>query len=149
MYSIGDLDKEIKAKVLWLEENNGRVLHKQWLINAVTGDHPQIVGDDADFALLCVRTTVTERVERLFREMKSDEMAAEPDAQMTLPGYKHLQRRYFVERDGERVGVLVWDVTDIELVAKAREHRAMGKAHFAHADEIDRFIEARSNSRSA
>lgn len=138
MYSLGMVDDEIKAKVAWLEENNGAVVEKEWLTNAVMSDHSDVTGDDADFAVCLARSAVADRVDRYFRSVKISTDIPDP-AQDPLPGFKRVQKKYVFERDGKQVIVPVDDMTDEEIDAKADEHRAMGRGHFAHADELLRY----------
>lgn len=143
MYTVPKIDDEIAAKVVWLEQNNGDVLHKDWLINAVMADHKDISGEDADFALCTARFTVQVRVERYFRDIKENETAEKPDAQLTLPGYERLQRRYLVERGAEQVAVSPWQMTEAEIDSKAEQLRSFARGMFDHANELLRFKEAR------
>ena len=149
-YTIGDLDREIDSKAQEMLDNNGKHIHKGWLVNAVMRDHDSITGDDADFAVCLAHAHVTKRVEHYFRRIKEAEQEGGTDDQLILPGYEKLQRRYIVTRDEAQVGIDVWDLTDDELDAKAHEHRAMGRGHFQHADELDRFrAERAASSRTA
>ncbi|MHC4687783.1 MAG: hypothetical protein ACYTEW_26275 [Planctomycetota bacterium] len=140
MISIGELDKEIKAKVEWIEKNNGDVLQKDWLQQAVMKDHDDVAGEDADFALCCMHYTVKARVEKHFRDIKENENTG-ADSQMNLPGYEHIQKRYIFERNGDRVAVPVQLMTLEEFKMKIGEHRKMGAGHYAHADELERYME--------
>jgi len=148
VYKIQNVDKEITEKVDWLESHNGEVLHKDWLVNAVVADHADITGDDADFALCTARYAVLQRVERYFRKIKENENTQE-DPQMLLPGYQKLQSRYLVERAQEQVAVSIWIMTDDEIDWKADQHRAMGKGHFEHANELLRFKDSRAEKAEA
>lgn len=139
MYTEAMIDKEIKKKVAWLEAQNGKELHKGWLINAVIQDHADINGEDADFAICCARLTIRSRVESYFRKIKENEKDP-TDEQMIFPGYKRLQKRYIVDRDTELVAVSILDMTDEEIRSKAEEHRKMGAGHYEHADELMRFL---------
>lgn len=138
MYTMAMIDEEVKDKVRWLEEQNGKELHKGWLINAVIQDHADIKGEDADFAICCARLAIRSRVESYFRKIKENENDP-TDEQMIFPGFKRLQKRYIVERD-ELVAVSVLDMTDAEIKAKAEEHRRMGAGHFEHANELMQFL---------
>lgn len=70
---------------------------------------------------------------------------AEPE-QHVLPGFDHLQRYYIIRRGDEDVPVLFEQVTDEEFRAKAKMLRRRGSACFAHADEIERFVELRAKA---
>lgn len=141
MYTIKDLDKEITdTKAGWAGANNG--VPKGWLVNAVMSKHANVTGDDSDFALCGSRYAVERRVEAHFREIKENEENP-TNPQLILPGYEKLQKEYIVERNDEQVAISIWDMTDEEIDWKADQHRAMGRGHFAHADELIRFKESR------
>ena len=103
-------------------------------------DHSDISGGDADFALCCMEFAIKNRVEKYFRSIKENENTGDDD-QMNLPGYEHLQKRYIVEREGERVAVPIRQMTTEEFMTKIDEHRKMGAGHYAHADELERFMQ--------
>lgn len=142
MYSIKDIESELEQKVLWLEQNNGSVLSRDWLKNAVMSDHSDIHGEDADMAMCCMEMIVAQCAREYFRRFKS---TPETDPMMVFPGFEHLQIRYALKRDNDLVAVRVHDMTDDELKQKAIAYRAMGNACIAHANEIERFILARSS----
>jgi len=147
-YTIPDLDNEITKKAEWLILNNGKTLHKGWLVNSVMADHDDIQGDDAEFARCLSIAHVTKRVEHYFRKAKADERNP-ADPQMVLPGYTVLQRMYIIERDDELVGVPVGDATNDELRGKEKQMRAMGDGLYKHADEIQRYIQERADMQTA
>ena len=142
MYKITDIDTEIHNKVEWLEANNGAILHKDWLTQAVLSDHKDVFGEDADMATCCMRETVSIHVRTYFNKHK---VGAEVDPQLTLEGFDRLQKRYSLDRDGERVLVRVHDMLPEEIIAKAEEYEAMGKACIEHADELRRFCKAKAS----
>lgn len=143
MYTLKDLDNEIAEKVVWLEENNGAELHKDWLIQAVLKDHTAVHGDDSDMAICCMRDTVSNKVRAYFNKIKA---SADLDPQMLLPGFKHLQKRYSIERKKQRVIVEIHNMTFDELTEKADEYYAMSKGAAEHGDEIIRYRDAISQA---
>lgn len=143
MYTLKALDAEIVAKVEWLEANNGIAIHKKALVEMIQSDHEDIKGEDADFALCCVYDTVSDRVEVYFRNVKVNESESS-DGQMLLPGFKHLQKRYNIQRDSESVLVRIQDMTDAEIGRKESELRMMAIGLMAHADELHRFLDERA-----
>lgn len=142
MYTMAMIDEEVKDKVRWLEEQNGKELQKAWLVNAVIQDHADINGEDADFALCCSRSAVKSRVESYFRKIKENENDP-TDEQMIFPGFRRLQKRYIVDRNTELVAISILDMTDDEIRNKAEEHRKMGAGHYEHADELIQFLSDR------
>lgn len=71
------------------------------------------------------------------------------DGQVMLPGWERLQSYYVVERDGNQVGLPVWDLTDDELDSKASLFRSFANANMRHAEEIERFKAIRRRSATA
>jgi hypothetical protein len=59
------------------------------------------------------------------------------------PGFPRIQDGYTVVREGKSVLVPTEQLTPDELRAKAKETRAMGEGHLAHADELDRLADER------
>ena len=64
-------------------------------------------------------------------------------AQLTLPGWEHMQRWYLVHRDGEYQGVPVGRCTKDELLAIAAEKDKVGATYVAHATEIRQYVAER------
>lgn len=71
------------------------------------------------------------------------------EKQHALPGFEHLQRHYIIKRGDEEVPVYFEQITDEEFRAKAKMLRRRGAACFAHADEIERFIDLRKTQSAA
>ena len=138
MYKPKDVELEIEKKVARLETRDSGRIEKDSLVDAVVSDH----AEDSDFAAFGVRFVVTKLVEAYFRNLKQQEQNG-ADEQLILPGYGHLQRRYFMGRNGKQEAVRVHSMTDEEFDWKAGQHRLMGRGHFDHADELIRFKEGR------
>lgn len=140
--SIGD---EIKMTVNCMMEAKESVLHPDWITTRIMGNHPDVGGNDADFALVGCRAFVRNEVRKQINKIKSVDDGNQQE-QLVMPGYEHLQQYYACERDSERCAVRADMMTDDELQAKAQEYRAMGRTCFEHADEIDRYVADRQNS---
>ena len=140
-YKLRDLDNEIAAKVDGMSD---AIISKTELVMGILGDHDDISGEDADFALCAANEMVKSRVERYWRTLKAADEDDEGSEQLLMEGFEHLQRRYILPRGDEAVAVPVRVMTDEELIAKADEHRRMGAGHFAHADELDRYRSERA-----
>lgn len=147
MYSFGDLQREIGAKIEWLKDNNGPVLHPDWITQAILADHQEIDGKDADFHLCCSRMSVRKEVREQLNKFKPE--ASPSERQLVLDGFEHLQQYYVVTRDKEQVAVRVDALTDSELDQKANELDGMGRACLNHADEIRRYKDLRRASLKA
>lgn len=96
-------------------------------------------GDDGEVIRYCAYSHIREEVRETISKRAGDLGNARVDEQLVLDGYEHLQKYYMLERSGVRLGVSVYTMTELELAAKAAEYRKMGRACYAHADEIDRF----------
>lgn len=145
MYSLSDLQQEIGAKIEYLKDHNGPVLHPDWIAQAIFADHDKIEGKDADFYKACAWTTVRREVRQQINQTES-----KPNTrQLTLEGFEHLQHYYVVTRDKEQVAVRVDELTDTEIEAKAGEYDSMGRACLSHADELRRYKELRRNTQFA
>lgn len=147
MYSFADAQREISAKIQWLIENNGSVLHPRFIAHSVVSDHPDVNGEDADFYKVVsyekLRDEVRQQINRM--KVKTDD-EQDSQQQLLMPGFDYLQRRYFVPRDGETCIVKIEEMSDEEIEAKAKEREAMGRACFAHADELRRYRELRAKA---
>lgn len=90
---------------------------------------------------------VRDMVVRKMNDLKMKDEEAAP-AQLPFPGFEaqHLQWGYQVRRDGREMNVPIEQLTDGELAGKAEEYRKMGQACYAHAAELDRFIEWRKQN---
>lgn len=89
--------------------------------------------------------TVRKRVTQAINNRAGDREVPN-DEQIMLPGWERLQAYYVVERNGDQVGLPVWDLTDDELDKKSCLYRSFATANMKHADEIDQFKELRRGS---
>jgi hypothetical protein len=97
---------------------------------------------DRDFNILCRREAVARYVREVLRDLKlaaEDEESVSRSGSLPLPGFKHLQLGYPLERDGELVLVPIARMTSVERRAKATQYRRMGDGCYEHADELDRY----------
>lgn len=140
MYTIGQLEGEIEAKIEMLEERfPDQDLEPTWVAEAVMQDHALPAGIDSDGFHHCVEyRTVREYTRRVMNRYDLTASKA-PDLQLVLPGYERLQTHYLVERNGTQCMVRVDRTTHAERRAKAEELRAMGAGCYQHADELDRY----------
>lgn len=111
-----------------------------WIAHAICNSHAEGLAenDEALFWRHCGYAEVRDEVRRCINRRAGDREDGEA-GQGFLPGFRHLQSHYIVSRDGEDVGVPVYDLSDEEIEAKAAKYRGMGAACYAHADELDRF----------
>ncbi len=140
MYSFAELQREI-SKVIDQKRALKEKLHPSWITTAIMESHSDITGVDADFHKCCSRVSIRKEVTQQVNRIDAD--PANPSQQLILDGFDHLQSYYVVERDGELVGVPVDEVSNAELLRKADEYDAMGRACMKHADEIRRYVSNR------
>jgi hypothetical protein len=138
-------DEEIARKVeAW--DAAGKVLHPSWIAMEICNDHEEDLarGQGADWWKHRGFRAVRQDVGRFIA--KNYGQKAEDDAQHVLPGCEYVQRRYIVKRDGDDVAVLVEDMTDEEIEAKAQELEKRGRSCIAHADELRLFGKRRKRA---
>lgn len=95
-------------------------------------------GEHTHFWLHCGYADCRREVTRAINRRAGDRVS-EDSGQMALPGFKHLHAYYVVKRDGEDVGVSVFELTEHELARKEAHYRSMGAACYEHASELGRF----------
>lgn len=143
MYSYPRLKHEIAVKVEAALARNVRQLHPDWIAQAVMNDHSKITGEDAAFYRFCSRQLVRDEVRLAINKSQS----TQPVQQLTLPGMKHLQHYYVVERKGEQVAVRLDRLTDEEIERKAHDYDRLARACSEHADELRRYGKLRAEWR--
>ena len=143
-YSRNDLRNEINQIVEAALANNQPVI-VAWLVQSVLAAHPEPgLSEFSAFARFVFVNDEADRCVRRFKEPEPGELD-----EMTLPGFKRLQKAYRIERDGDSMIVPIEAMTDAELEARAAEHDAMARGHRRHANEIRRYLKARGKARRA
>jgi hypothetical protein len=117
-----------------------QILNADWITTEICNDHEDgLAGNEhSEFWQHGGARTVREQVRKTINKMHGNSASAD-DRQGSLPGFLHLQNYYMVIRDGDEVGVPLFDMSDAEIDIKAEQHRAMGRACYEHADELERF----------
>jgi hypothetical protein len=120
--------------------------HAGWIAHAICSDHNSGLRkhDDAEFWRFVGYKATRELVRRCINKRTGLDEEERSPKQASLPGFRHLQEYYLVDRDGDQVGVHRDRMTDDEIVAKAALYRVMGDACHAHADELVRYMEERA-----
>lgn len=113
-----------------------------WMTHAIVALHPAPEFPDRDWYLVTAFETIRTLLGRVTRSDKH-EKTTEGDRSGFLPGFEYLQAWYDIDRDGERVVVPIEQCSRPELEAKAEEIRRMGRGCFAHALEIERYLDER------
>jgi hypothetical protein len=119
------------------------VAPKSWIVKEMIDRHPGIGGDDSDWYRICAFVAIDSVVRGVLQRHRAQEAELDIDRQEVLPGFKRLQRRYSIERDGEQTVVELERMTVIEGRAKAHELREMAKGCLAHAEELDDYFDQR------
>jgi len=145
-YSPGDLRREIRD-VVAADLEAGREINRGWLVHALLSKHPLGAIKDRDFNVLCRQSAVVDAVREVLRDLKFAERSPEAvsgSGQLPLPGFKHLQRGYPVDRDGDSIIKPIQVMSDEELLAKAEVYETMADGCREHADELRRYVASRS-----
>lgn len=138
MYSQSDIKIDIQKWIDWLESNNGEVLHPDFIVNKVLSDWKENYGDIPDPALCASKLLVRDYTRR---ELNKFKLSEDSDAQITLPGFRKLQRRYMIDRNGEQVCVKIENMTIDECEAKIKEMQSMLSGLEKHIEEMIGWIE--------
>jgi hypothetical protein len=139
-------------RVLDSLKDEGKDWDATWIAHAICKAHEKGLASngEAEFWRHCGYAEARDRVRRAIGERaapeKPEDEAAPESRQYVLPGFEHMRTHYVVERDGERVGVFVYNMTEDELAQRAAFYRSMGAACYAHADELDRFRRSAADS---
>ncbi len=137
-------DKEIRTKIntkLGALEDQGMPWHATWIAHAICHDHESGLAKHrhSDFWKWGGYKATREMTRRCISDRTTPDKGSEQKPQLELPGFDHLQQYYMVERNGDELGVPIFQMTDEEVEAKAAQLRTMGEACFAHSDELLRF----------
>src|SRR5258706_8643914 len=137
-YTRKDLTQEINSEI---DDRlaSGQAINVSWLIQSILAIHPE--DDLSDFSKCARFEFVNDEVGRCVRRFKEPE--PEELAQLTLPGFKKLQKAYRLTRNDEAIIVPIEAMSDDELEAKAIEHDEASRGHRTHARELRRYIKAR------
>lgn len=142
------LAEEIYAEIDFLRERK-RQLKAAWITHSICKRHeidlPQ--SDGAEFWRHCAYAHVREAVRRRINAIAGDGPDRD-DRQDCLPGYEHLQAYYFVQRRGEKVAIIIGQMTDAEIIEKASEHDRMADACRSHAVELRDYLNDRRQRRA-
>lgn len=115
--------------------------------NAVTseicGNHSDELLDDAPFSTHNNYSNVRREVRQVMSKKLNIDQSSESN-QLTIEGFKYVQRYYSIERDNEYVGVPIEQLTANEISAKVNELRKMGRACLRHAEELEGYHSKKS-----
>lgn len=136
---MSDITKEIR-QFISNKIDTGVIVRADWLTAEIIEQRGDINGGDLPFYRVCAFNHVREIVRSCIKKYKP---APTTDSQLVLPGFDHLQKSYFMDRDGESVLVPVDQCTDAELQSRAREYDDMARGCRAHAFEIRKYVEVR------
>ncbi len=138
-------NSELKAEVRrYYSERADVAVALEIAVHEIVKQHAAPEGPDAEWHESLSYYAVWHMATAVNREIKSSEDEAEPRQGELYPGYKRLQRRYSVNRDGRQWLVPVGEMADEEFDQKITEHRAMSAGHNLHALELQRFKDERN-----
>lgn len=140
-----EINSEIDAAIM-----GGQELQASWIAHTIVSRYDGGLTDapSAEIHRWATRTTVREMVRRAISKRAGDRSDNERPQQIELPGFDrtHLQDYYMVKRGDDEIGVPITQMLDVEIDAKADEHRKMGAANYEHADELERFKRWRADN---
>jgi hypothetical protein len=131
---------------------DGKAAEVDSITAAVTKRHKEIRGSDKDFWLNLAYPTLRDTVRGCIGKYRETPKAS-TEPQLMLPGWKKLQRAYFMTRK-DRFGDMIDRVvpidqcTDDELLVRAGEYRTNAAGLVEHAQELEQYV-ARRQLRAA
>lgn len=132
------------VKIIDTTTSQGRPAPAAWIVQTIMISWPEPGGEAKDAWLFCAREHIRDAVRQAIRGRKALEVADE--RQYSFGGFKHVQRDYVVERDGDQIVVPLHLLSNGEVEAKAAELRRMARGCDDHADELLRYLEERRAS---
>jgi hypothetical protein len=136
------LQRKIRAIIEKALEDDQDVV-AAWVAHQVIREHPRITGKDKDFWLAVGSREIRGAVQRAVSSYKVKPSMDVADAQLLMPGFRHLQKAYLIAREDEQKVVRTDRMTDQELVEKAGELQVMAAGCVEHASEITRYLARR------
>lgn len=119
-----------------------------WIAAIIVERHPLpegYQGEDAEFTAICRWEHVRYVVRKAAARFKASPQK-ERDEQLILPGWDHLQKAYYVTREGVQRLVPIDQMADTEIDQKALEYKRMGEGCNAHAGELRRYLNDRKRA---
>lgn len=136
-----DITKQVRKEIHDLLDQ-GQIVDQDELAAAIVKARDDIHGGDVDFYKTCAFAEVRNIARSCIKKFRPSEDPG--DFQLTLPGFEHLQKAYFVRREGRNLLVPVDQCSDTELLARAKEYDEMAKGCRDHALEIRQYVAARA-----
>jgi hypothetical protein len=135
---------QIKSEILTTissEKNKTVILKTNWIANSVMQKYFKSLPENNDGEMLRYLSILQCRA--LVRKIVAKNLDGNGTdrRQFIMPGFEHLQNHYAVTREGEAVGVPLSNMTEKEIKAKSKEYRKMGDGNYAHARELDEYLE--------
>jgi len=131
---VGEISNEIDSLV----ELN-LVVNRKLVTTKVCSNHQDELNGDAPFSTYNNHQNVGKLVTKLISQ-KFDVNEQNFDNQLTIEGFKYLQKYYSINREGERIGVPIDQCTKEELLAKKERIGKMGRACLVHQNELAKYI---------
>lgn len=121
----------------------GEDVHMDWAVQELITLQGSIEGDGLEFYDLCARDFCYRVVKKVVG--RYDRIDNANTEQLNLKGFEHLQKGYTVERDSTTVLVAIENITDFELLDRAKEYDRLSLGCAAHAQEIRDYVSRRNN----
>ncbi|MER9937452.1 hypothetical protein [Mesorhizobium sp. M0088] len=121
----------------------GEIVIVDWLTHEIVAGKPGIEGTDTEFYRVCAYTHVKDLVKRCVGKYDA---RPETDRQLTLAGFEHLQVAYTVDREGRVTLVPVDQLSDSEIIGRAKAYDLMAEGCRAHARELRSYLRERRSA---
>ena len=149
-YTRSDLESEARD-IIERRLADGQPAPAAWIVQEILANHTNLMtapvrsvigDDDVAFYLCCAQAQAQVAVRESLRDFERREKEEDDDdREPFLPGFPRIQRRYLIERDGERVVIPFMRMTKEEVIAKAAEHGRMAAGSLEHQQQLLRYVE--------
>lgn len=135
-----DIEKAASEIISQKIEDN-EIVEMSWAVRELIGSMGEIIGDGADFHVLCADFYAWRVVKKMVKKFDAVTTAVSAGMQMNLDGFEHMQAAYTVKRDDaiKLVPVSLMTYEEREERAKLYENFAAGLGQ--HAKELRAYNE--------
>lgn len=124
-----ELDELIQSTVL-----SGQTVFTSWIVKEIIDRHSEIYGDEVHWYRDRAFRDVHAVAGKIMRKYKQEE--EEGENQLTLPGYRRLQRGYALTRESEPALVPIEDMSVNDFNCKIEQLDSMIKGCQIHKQEL-------------
>lgn len=122
---------------------NGVVVDVDMLVLGLMQKRGKIEGEGADFYRVHTFKDLKRIATRVIGKYDAKDKT---EADLVLPGFKHLCKAYPMNREGKSVLVPVNQCSDFELIARASQLEDMASGCVSHAGELREYVLARGSA---